>query len=142
MNLKLVMRLLQISLGVIFFWYGILKVFDGVSPAQELATMTISMLTFNLIEPVISIKLIAIWELLIGLGFITGYCLRTTFLLFFVHMFGTFTPLVLLPEITFTHAPYAFTIVGQYIVKNVVFVLAGMGIYYFNKENNSEKISN
>jgi uncharacterized membrane protein YkgB len=41
----------------------------------------------------------------------------------------TFTPLFILPELSFSHAPYAFTHVGQYIVKNVVFILAGILIY-------------
>jgi len=140
MNLNVVIKLMQISLGLIFLWYGALKLFDGVSPAQELATTTISILSFHMIAPDLSIKLIGIWEIIVGLGFILGVGLRYVFVLFFLHMLGTFTPLVILTDVTFTQAPYAFTLVGQYIMKNIVFVLAGLCIYYFNKENKNEKI--
>jgi hypothetical protein len=36
-------------------------------------------------------------------------------------------PLFFFPHVSFTHAPYGFTIVGQYIVKNLVF-LAGLAV--------------
>jgi len=140
MNLKTVIKLMQISLGLIFFWYGILKLFDGVSPAQELATTTISILSLQMISAELSIKLLGIFEILIGFGFIFGLYVRFTLILFFIHMIGTFTPLFILTDVSFTQAPYAFTLVGQYIMKNIVFVLAGMCIYYFNKENKNEKI--
>lgn len=35
---------------------------------------------------------------------------------------GTFLPLVLLPEVTFVQFPYALTIEGQYIIKNLVMI--------------------
>ncbi len=140
MNLKTVIKLMQISLGLIFLWYGVLKLFDGVSPAQELATATISILSLHTISAELSIKLLGIFEILIGFGFVLGLYLRLILILFFVHMLGTFTPLFILTDVSFTQAPYAFTLVGQYIMKNIVFVLAGMCIYYFNKENKNEKI--
>lgn len=121
--------LIRISIGIIFLWYGMLKFFPSLSPAEELATKTMDMLLFGLIEHTISIKLLALWEVLVGIGFILGVYTRYVVVLFLVHMICTFTPLVLLPEVSFTHAPYAFTIVGQYIVKNIVFVLAGILIY-------------
>jgi uncharacterized membrane protein YkgB len=41
-------------------------------------------------------------------------------------MIFTFLPLFFFPDVSFTqeHAPYGFTIVGQYIVKNLVFLAA------------------
>ena len=41
--------LLRVSLGIVFFWFGFLKFFPGVSPAQELAIETISIMTFGLV---------------------------------------------------------------------------------------------
>ncbi|WP_228126435.1 hypothetical protein [Candidatus Marinarcus aquaticus] len=52
----------------------------------------------------------------------------------------TFTPLVILPELSFTQAPYAFTLVGQYIVKNVVFILAGILIYQESKKERQQAL--
>jgi uncharacterized membrane protein YkgB len=36
---------LRISLGIVFFWFGFLKFFPNVSPAESLATDTINVLT-------------------------------------------------------------------------------------------------
>jgi len=117
------------ALGIIFIWYGALKLFPGVSPAETLAVMTIDALFFSAIPPGLSIKLLALWEIAVGLGLLSGYYLRSALALFFVHMFCTFTPLVLLPELCFSQPPFAFTLVGQYIVKNVLFILVGVMIY-------------
>ena len=126
-------KLIRLSLGIIFLWYGLLKFFPSLSPAEELATKTIDILFFGLIDPVLSIKLLAILEVSIGLGFILGIYTRFITVVFIGHMLFTFSPLFLLPELSFTHAPYAFTLVGQYIVKNIVFILAGVLIYQNEK---------
>ncbi len=117
---------LRISLGIIFLWFGFLKFFPGVSPADQIATRTIAKLTFGLIEPSVSIKILAIWETLIGLGLITGKYLRATLFLLFTQMMGTMTPLILFPSETFTQIPYAPTLEGQYIIKNLVLISAGL----------------
>src|SRR5512132_4204154 len=80
--------MLRISLGIVFFWFGALKYFPGVSPAQELATRTISELTFGLMPPSVSIVVLATWECLIGIGLIFGLCMRATLLLMLVQMMG------------------------------------------------------
>jgi uncharacterized membrane protein YkgB len=132
-------KLIRLSLGIIFLWYGMLKFFPTFSPAEELATRTIDIMFFGLINPLLSIKLLAILEISIGIGFLLGFYTRVVTVVFIGHMICTFAPLFLLPELSFTHAPYAFTLVGQYIVKNIVFILAGILIY----QNEIEaKISN
>lgn len=119
-------KLLRISLGVIFFWFGFLKFFPGLSPADEIATKTISMLSFGLVKPSASIIILALWETVIGLGLITGMYLRAILFLLFAQMLGTLTPLVLFPAETFTRFPYAPTLEGQYIIKNLVLISAGL----------------
>lgn len=118
--------LLRISLGVTFFWFGVLKFFPGLSPAQDLAVNTISVLTFGLIEPDLAIILLALWETVVGLGLIAGVALRAVLLLLFLQMLGTLTPLFIFPELTFVRFPYAPTLEGQYIVKNLVLISAGL----------------
>ena len=118
--------LLRMSMGIVFFWFGILKFFPGLSPVDEIATVTIEQLTFGLIPPNISIIILAAWEVLIGIGFIYGKKLRLTLLLLFTQMAGTMTPLLLFPAETFTRFPYAPTLEGQYIIKNLVLISAGL----------------
>lgn len=119
---------LRWSLGIVFFWFGFLKFFPGVSPAEGLATDTISVLTGGLVGPALSLPVLAAWECLIGLGLMTGKALRLTLLLLFLQMPGTVTPLFIFPELTFQRVPFVLTIEGQYIIKNLVLVAAGLVI--------------
>src|SRR4028119_1063905 len=64
--------LARIALGIVFFWFGVLKFFPGLSPAQDLAARTISMLTFGLVGSALSLPILATWECTIGLGFLSG----------------------------------------------------------------------
>ena len=59
---------------------------------------------------------------------ITGRYLRATLLLLFVQMAGTITPLFLFPAATWVHFPYAPTLEGQYIIKNIVLVAAAIAV--------------
>ena len=118
--------LLRVSVGIVFFWFGILKFFPGVSPAQQLATKTINNLTFGFIPPEISINLLALWEVLIGIGLLTGAFMRATLFLLFLQMIGTLTPIFFFPNEVFTQIPYAPTLEGQYIIKNLVIISAGI----------------
>jgi uncharacterized membrane protein YphA (DoxX/SURF4 family) len=117
---------LRISLGIVFFWFGFLKFFPGLSPADQIATETISKLTFGVILPDISIIILAVWETLIGIGLLSGKFLRVTLLLLFTQMIGTMSPLVLFPIETFTRFPFVPTLEGQYIIKNIVLISAGL----------------
>jgi len=118
--------LVRISVGIVFFWFGFLKFFPGLSPAQELAINTINLLSFDLIPAVCIIKGLAFWEVLIGIGLISGKFMRETLLLLFLQMIGTFSPIFLFPEKVFSHFPYALTLEGQYIIKNLVLITAGI----------------
>ncbi|MFY9073079.1 DoxX family membrane protein [Aliarcobacter butzleri] len=122
-------KLMRLSLEIIFVWYGMLKFFPTLSPAEDLAIKTIDIMFFHLIDGSLSIKLLAILEVAIGIGFLSGYYTKLVTIIFLGHMLCTFAPLFILPELSFTHAPYAFTLVGQYIVKNIVFILVGVMIY-------------
>jgi uncharacterized membrane protein YkgB len=121
-------NLLRISLGLIFFWFGMLKFFAGLSPAEALATQTIDMLTFGLIGADLVRYGLAAWEVMIGVGLIFRILLRETLLLMFLQMLGTMTPIFLLPDEVFNIFPYALTLEGQYIFKNLVVISAGIVI--------------
>jgi uncharacterized membrane protein YkgB len=120
--------LLRISIGIIFFWFGLLKFFKGLSPAETLAIKTIDRLTFHMLSERVIITGLAAWETIIGIGLIFKIYLRATLLLLFLQMLGTFTPLFLFPSDVFTHFPYALTIEGQYIFKNIVVISGGIVI--------------
>ncbi len=115
------LTLLRIGLGVVFFWFGALKLVPGLSPAEQLVRNTV-----YFVNPDIFQIILAIWEMLIGLGLLTGKFMRITLALLFAQMGGTALPLVLLPEVVWTVFPYGLTLEGQYIIKNLVIISSGL----------------
>jgi uncharacterized membrane protein YphA (DoxX/SURF4 family) len=115
--------LLRISMGVVFFWFGALKLWPGGSPAEQLIRETITFF-----PPEIFLPVLAIWEMLIGLGFITGRFMRLTILLLFLQMPGTLSPMLLRPDLVWAVFPFNLTLEGQYIIKNLVLISAALVI--------------
>ena len=112
------LNIIRFGLGVMFFWFGALKLFPGLSPAEELVRNTI-----YFVDPDFFLPVLAIWEMLIGLGFLVGLFTnrfhRLTILLLFLQMPGTALPLFILPEVCWTSFPFGLTLEGQYIIKNL-----------------------
>jgi uncharacterized membrane protein YphA (DoxX/SURF4 family) len=116
----------RVALGIVFIWFGVLKFFPDLSPAEQLAARTVERLSLGTIQADVALPALATWEVLIGLGLLAGRWLRATLFLLAVQMIGTFTPLLLFPDETFTVFPIAPTLEGQYIIKNVVLIAAAM----------------
>lgn len=112
---------LRLALGVVYVWFGALKLVPGLSPAEDLVAATVPFLPASLFMP-----FLGLWEIAIGLGFLFGRALRLTILLLFLQMPGTMAPIVLLPDRVFSVFPYGLTLEGQYIVKNLVLVGAAL----------------
>jgi len=119
-------KLLRLSIGIVFLWFGGLKYFTGFSPAEEIATRTIQALTFDLLTEKVILYGLATWEVLIGLGLLFNKFLRETLLLLFLQMIGTFMPVFLFPSDVFAQFPFSLTMEGQYIFKNLVLLSAGI----------------
>lgn len=115
--------LLRISVGVVFFWFGALKLVPGLSPAEGLIRSSITFLPMDLFLP-----FLAIWEMVIGLGYMSGKFVRATILLMFLQMVGTLSPIVLNPAAVWTVFPYGLTLEGQYMIKNIVLISAAIVI--------------
>ena len=121
-------RLLRYAIGVIFIWFGGLKLIPGLSPAEDLVRNTVYFVNADLFYPVL-----AVWEVLIGVLLLFRPTVRGALFLLALQMPGTFLPFVVLPEVCFTHWPltapldlFALTLEGQYIVKNIVLISAGL----------------
>lgn len=113
-------RFLRISLGVIFIWFGLLKPF-GLSPASDLVAKTVTWIPSDIFIPILGW-----WEVAIGVGLLVRPLLRAAILLLFLQMPGTMLPLFLLPDVCFTQIPFAPTLEGQYIIKNLVLISAAI----------------
>jgi uncharacterized membrane protein YphA (DoxX/SURF4 family) len=116
--------ILSIAIGLVYLWFGGLKFFSGGSPAERLALDVINWLTLGLIPENIAIILLAIWETLIGVLLIINIYRKIAVYIALVHMACTFLPLFIFPDQSFTEFPLGFTLVGQYIFKNIIIVSA------------------
>lgn len=115
-------KFLGLSVGLVYLWFGVLKFFPALSPAEDLAKQTINALSFGWLPADVSIKLLAIWETLIGLALISNVYRKVTLWITFLHILLTFSPFFLFPEQSFTSLPYGFTLLGQYIFKNIIII--------------------
>jgi hypothetical protein len=116
---------LRLALGVVYLHFGFLKFYPDLSPAELLASQTIMRLSHNWLDAHMALLVLAVLETALGLGFLFNVCMRGVFVLFMLHMLGTFMPLFYFPELAFKIAPLAPTLEGQYILKNLVFIAAG-----------------
>jgi uncharacterized membrane protein YkgB len=111
---------LSIALGVIFIWFGALKIFSS-SPADDLVRRTVYWF-----DPDIFIPVLGVWEVVIGACLLFRPLIRLGLLLLFFQLPGTFLPLLLLPEVCFAGFPFNLTMEGQYIVKNLLIIGAAL----------------
>ncbi len=134
---KIKNKLLSISIGITYIVFGVLKFFPNVSPAEELAESTISLLTFELIPNQISIVLLAFWETMIGIFLILNSSIKIILNLAIIHILLTFSPLFFFPEDIFDFNTPTFSLLGQYIFKNII-ILSCLTVLRLEAEQRSK----
>ncbi len=117
---------LRISIGIIFLWFGVIKYFPGLSPIEDLALRTTRVLTFNLFSNDAMAKGLATLECLIGIGLIIGKFLRATLLLLLLQLIGAILPVFIFTSEVFKIIPLVPTLAGQYIIKDIIIISAGI----------------
>ncbi|GAA4268835.1 DoxX family membrane protein [Hyunsoonleella aestuarii] len=122
-------HILAITIGIVYLWFGTLKFFPLQSPAESLAQNTIDIITLHLIPKSVSIILLALLETLIGIMLILNIKRRLVLKVTFAHIILTFIPLFAFSEMSFSVAPYSFTLLGQYIFKNIIIIAALITLY-------------
>ena len=113
---------LRVALGAVFVAFGVVKFFPGVSPVESLVEATWGVLTFGIVGGQLALVLTAIIETVAGLALISGVFARFGLVMVAVAFVGIFSPLVFFPGELFTAAGP--TLLGQYVLKNVVLVAA------------------
>lgn len=137
--MKKKLRALSLSIGFVYLLFGALKLVPNLSPAESIGSETASMLCGGIIAPSACIILLAVLEVLIGSLLMSQRTLKVGVLLAFFHMIMTFTPFLFFPELTFggyeTMAP---SLLGQYIIKNIIIICALIVIYPVQNEMNNK----
>lgn len=113
--------LLRIALGVVYLWFGGLKL-AGRSPVAELVAQSVPW-----VPPDILLPALGLWEVAVGSGLVLGIAIRLVLLLFWLQLLGTLSVPILLPEISFQQGnPLLLTTTGEFVVKNLVLISAGL----------------
>ena len=87
--------LLRLSLGLVFVWFGALKVADR-TPVGDLVAGTVPWL-----DPGWFVPALGAFEVVLGIALIVGYRLGWVALLMAAHLAGTFLTLVVQPDVAF-----------------------------------------
>jgi putative oxidoreductase len=119
---------LRITVGMVFLGFGLLKFFPGVSPAENLAITTVDRLTFGLVPGGVGLVAIATLESFIGISLLANRWMRLAVWLLAVQLVGVLAPVVLLTGRLFSGPHHAPTLEGQYVLKDIILVAAGMVI--------------
>jgi uncharacterized membrane protein YkgB len=127
-------NLMRIALSLVYIWFGALKIV-GMSPAGELVKETVYWF-----KPEIFIPILGICEVFIGLGLLIRKWVPFAVILLLLHMIATFFPIVILNSNCFDAFPYCPTLVGQYIIKNVVLASGALVIAGNYKSNKVESL--
>src|SRR4051794_35455051 len=119
---------LRILLGVLFIWFGLLKVVHA-SPVTNLVSGTIPWW-----DPGNVVFLLGVVEAALGIGLLTGVMLRLVLPALAMHLTGTFLTFVMLPGLMFRHDdPLLLTADGEFVVKNIVLISAALVLIAFHR---------
>jgi putative oxidoreductase len=113
--------LLRITLGVVFLWFGVLKV-AGTSPVRDLVAATVPFLPASWFVPAVGV-----FEVLAGMALVVAVQVRLVAALTVLHLLGTFLVLVVQPAVAFRHGnPLLLSATGEFVVKNLVLLAAAL----------------
>ena len=115
------LTLLRISLGVVFVWFGALKV-ANVTPVGDLVAGTLPF-----VDPAWFVPFLGGVEVALGLGLLLGRAITVVSAILVAHLCGTFLVLVMQPELAFQNGnPLLLTTIGEFVIKNVVLIASAL----------------
>lgn len=128
--------MLRWSLAVVYIWFGALKLV-GTSPVFDMIT------ALHPSYPVpLCFVILGIWEVLIGLGFLTGKFLRVTLVLMWAQMGGIMISLFTDPQMFFqAQSPLSLTYDGEFLIKNLVLIAASLVIAGYGLKPRAKVVS-
>ena len=112
---------LRVSLGVVFVWFGLLKILD-VSPVAGLVSRTVYWF-----DPDVVVSVLGIVEVAVGSLLVLNRFVRVALAIFAGQMIGTFLVFLILPNVVFRDGnPFLLTVEGEFVIKNLVLIAGAM----------------
>ena len=112
----------RLSLGLIFIWFGLLK------PFGEETTTSLLAHTIYFFSPETILPLLGWWEVVIGFTLILKPLVKYSIILQLIRIPGTILAFIVHPQICFIHIPFVPSPEGQYLIKDLIILLAGVAI--------------
>lgn len=103
----------EICLGVFFAWLGALKVFGHPTGSSLLAH------TVYIGSPEFMVRVLGVWEILIGVLLLWRPTVRLALLLLFLRLPGTLLALLVKIDVCWVSFPFVPTPEGQYLIKDL-----------------------
>ena len=108
---------LRIALGLLFLWFGALKV-AGDSPVAAIVSGTLPFA-----DPNVTVLALGGVECVLGIALVVGLASRVVLPVLVAHLTGTFLTFVMLPELMFRDGnPLLLTESGEFVAKNLVLI--------------------
>jgi len=118
---RISLPLLRFSLGLVFVWFGALKVV-GTTPVADLVARTVPFLDRTWFVP-----MLGAFEVALALALMIGRGLRWVTAVMVLHLCGTFLVFVTQPGRAFQHGnPLLLTTEGEFVLKNIVLIAAAI----------------
>lgn len=134
-------RLLSISIGLVFIIFGGLKFLPQLSPAESIAVDTVQALTFHQLSSSTALLLLAILEITIGILLLLQKGMKVAVSLAVFHLIMTFSPFLIFPDRVFRTEVNSLSLLGQYIIKNIVLLSALLILYPSNPTKTEQAYS-
>ncbi|PPK66778.1 DoxX family protein [Actinokineospora auranticolor] len=112
---------LRISLGLVFVWFGVLKV-TGESPVAELLGATVPWVDQGFLVPALG------WvEVVLGLALLVGKPRKLALVAVALHLTGTFLTFIQAPGQVMTDGnPLLLNTSGEFVLKNLVLITGAL----------------
>ncbi|MBB4967002.1 DoxX family membrane protein [Saccharothrix violaceirubra] len=121
---RVAMPALRVSLGLVFVWFGLLKVV-GETPIAALLEASVPWVDPDLLVPGLG------WfEVVLGVALVVGRYLRAVLAAMGAHLLGTFIVFVQAPGMAFAGGnPLLLTVNGEFVLKNLVLLCAVLVLF-------------
>lgn len=118
--------LLRIALGIIYFWFGALKL-AGYNPVYDIVYASFPFLAVG-----IGNLFLGGLETALGLLLIANKFAKTTHAILLLHLLGTFGVFVTAPQIMFDPGFPFLTLAGEFVVKNLSLAMSGVVVILYH----------
>ncbi len=118
--------LLRIALGIIFFWFGALKL-SGFNPVYDIVYAS-----FPFLADGVGNILLGGLETVIGVALIVNILPKITHAVLILHLIGTFGVFVTAPQIMFEPGFPFLTLAGEFVVKNLSLAMSGIVVILYH----------